>query len=167
MEKYEGWDECASRELEEETALKFSSDRFKFMEPLNCQRVNINYHSISLIMYSEINENEKECVKNLEPDKCEKWLWVSINQLRNNFKFLFYPLQDFLLKYPKLTSTDQLKTFLCPLSLSSTHVKTKLSSGKKSNFTSDDFISSSKSNDSTFEEEYFITKEDFYHEYAI
>jgi hypothetical protein len=60
-------------------------------------------------MYSEIQEEEKKDIKNLEPDKCEKWSWVSFSQLRNQMNSLFYPLKDFLNKHPKMNSVDYLK----------------------------------------------------------
>lgn len=68
-----------------------------------------NYHAISLIMYSEIKEEEKQEIKNMEPNKCEKWLWVTFNQLRNQANNLFYPLQDFLNKHPKMNSVEYLR----------------------------------------------------------
>lgn len=113
LEKYEDWSDCAARELKEETGLMFNKERFHCLESLNCQRSYENYHAISLIMYSEIDsEQEKKEVKNLEPHKCEKWIWVTIDQLRQNITKLFYPLQDFLNKYTYLDSVDKLRNLV-------------------------------------------------------
>jgi len=109
LEKFEDWNECASRELKEETNLDFPKERFNYMSTLNCFRIEKNYHAISLIMYSEIKEKEKTEVKNMEPNKCEKWLWVTITQMRSAIKSLFYPLQDFLKQHPKMDSVIYLR----------------------------------------------------------
>jgi len=68
-----------------------------------------NYHAISLIMYSEIQEDEKKNIKNMEPNKCEKWFWVTINQLRGQLNLLFHPLKDFLKKHPTIDSVDYIR----------------------------------------------------------
>ena len=118
LEKYENWNECASRELNEEAGLNLSIDRFSFMETLNCKRLQDSYHAISIIMHTEVNAYEKELVINCEPNKCEKWLWVTLTQMRNNCKSLFYPLQDFLQRHPKIITSDQLKKLVQPNLLS-------------------------------------------------
>lgn len=109
LEKFEDWEECASRELKEEVNLNLPRNRFFNIETFNCRHLDKGYHAISLIMYSEIQEEEKKEIKNLEPDKCEKWFWVSFGQLRNQMNSLFYPLKDFLNKHPKMNSVDYLK----------------------------------------------------------
>lgn len=158
LEKYEDWNACASRELKEETGLSFSSTRFFSMETLNCKRPESNYHAISLIMYSEIEEQEKLEIKNMEPDKCEKWLWVSLEQLRNKINNLFYPLQDFLNKYPNLISINELKQ---KATKANALTITEIMLSKKPN------KSPNKSDDSTFDEESLITKESLYLDYDI
>ncbi len=96
-------------ELKEEVNLNLPRNRFFNIETFNCRHIDKGYHAISLIMYSEIQEEEKKEIKNLEPDKCEKWFWVSFGQLRNQMNSLFYPLKDFLNKHPKMNSVDYLK----------------------------------------------------------
>lgn len=162
LEKYEQWEDCAKRELEEETGLCFNKNRFRFMEALNCKRLNDNYHAISIIMQSEIEETEKGQIMNLEPHKCDKWLWVTLSQMRKNLKFLFYPLQDFLNKYPKINSIDNLKNLIKTPHIS--YSKADSITKEKENFTN---FSPDKSSDSTFEEEIHITKDDLYLQYAI
>ncbi len=162
LEKYEQWEDCAKRELQEETGLCFNKNRFKFMEALNCKRLNENYHAVSIIMHSEIEETEKSLIMNLEPHKCDKWLWVTLAQMRNNLKFLFYPLQDFLNKYPKITSIDNLKNLIrtSPIVYNNDDsiIKEKVSLK---------YFSPNRSSDSTFEDDTHITKDDFYLQYAI
>ena len=113
LEKYEDWHDCASRELKEETGLVFNKNRFSCLASLNCHRQYENYHAISLIMYTEIdNQNEKKLVKNLEPNKCEKWIWITIDKLRQNISKLFYPLQDFLNMHTNLDSVEKLRNLV-------------------------------------------------------
>jgi 8-oxo-dGTP diphosphatase len=166
LEKYEEWNECASRELKEETGLDLNRKRFHCVETLNCKRLEDNYHAISLIMYTEIEENEKVNISNLEPNKCEKWLWVSFSQLRINLKRLFYPLQDFLNKYPQICGLDQLRKLV--------HFKKSDDDSKMSNkhstipLSKGSIVSMSAScDDSTFEGDSVITKEDLLLDYTI
>lgn len=158
LEKYEDWNDCASRELREETGLCFSSSRFFSMETFNCKRQDCNYHAISLIMYSEIEDQEILQIKNMEPDKCEKWLWVSLQQLRNKINNLFYPLQDFLSKYPNIVSINELKQKTVKAKSFGIAEPIPIDKANKS---------PSKSFDSTFEEESIITKESLYYDYDI
>lgn len=139
--------------MKEETGLDLDDDRFIFMETLNCKRLDYNYHSISLVMFSQINENEKTMIKNMEPNKCEKWIWVSISQLRNNLSKLFYPLQDFFNKHSLLKSMDQLKE----------RIMSRWNKERKYLNNSNEMISNddkgdviSIDSDSTYEEENFI-----------
>lgn len=103
-------------------------------------------------MYSEIEPSEKLDVKNCEPNKCEKWLWVSFNQLRINLKRLFYPLQDFLNKYENLNSVEELKK-LVKFSVKNEDNKPPVNKGS---------INSASCDESTFEGDSVITKEDLY-----
>ena len=109
LEKFEDWDECASRELKEEVNLDFKKNRFFNVKTFNCMNLDKNYHAISLILYSEIQEDEKKNIKNMEPNKCEKWFWVTINQLRGQLNLLFHPLKDFLKKHPTIDSVDYIR----------------------------------------------------------
>lgn len=109
LERYEDWEECAARELWEETGLQKSLSTFCHIYTLNSLMTGKNYHAISCIMYNEVTDEDIPKIKNTEPEKCEKWIWVTFKQLRNNIKYLFYPLQDFLRIYPKLDSVEYLK----------------------------------------------------------
>lgn len=112
LEKFEEPQECASRELKEETALNVKNNRIFSVQALNCRRIEHNYHAISLIMYCEIEIGEHDQVSNLEPHKCEKWIWLTIPQLRGIINNLFYPLQDFLNKLPHLNDLINLKNLV-------------------------------------------------------
>lgn len=132
------------------------------METLNSKRLEFNYHSISIVMFSQVNEKEKTMIKNMEPNKCEKWIWVSISQLRNNLSKLFYPLQDFISKHSLVKSMDQLKEIV----LKRWNKERKyLSNGNEEEIDEKGDVISIDS-DSTYEEEIFL-KENYKEEYTI
>jgi len=113
LELYEEWEECAARELKEEANLSLEKSRFSHIDTFNCISLeNNNYHSISLIMYAEIQSKEIKSIKNLEPKKCEKWEWMSIDEMREKINELFYPLKQFLLRYDNIRGTDDLKKLI-------------------------------------------------------
>lgn len=114
LEKGEEWEDCAKRELAEETGLEKETTKFNHIYTLNCRFFNKskNYHNISCIMYSEIDEKDLLIIKNTEPDKCIGWYWTTINELRNNSEGLFYPLRDFLSKFKTIVSTSNLKMMI-------------------------------------------------------
>jgi 8-oxo-dGTP diphosphatase len=112
LETGEEWNECASRELKEETGLSMEPNSFKHIHTLNCKVMNKNYHIISCVMYNEVTSKELNLIENTEPDKCSGWFWISIADLRTKFDSLFYPLRDFLSKFPELNSVNNLKNMI-------------------------------------------------------
>lgn len=150
LEKYEDWDECASRELKEEVNLDFKRNRFREVDTFNSIHVKEHYHAISLIMYSEIEQHELKDVKNMEPNKCEKWQWVTFPQLRSILHKLFYPLKDFLTKHPKLNSFDYLKELVAkkPVPVEQKSVKKKKKGSISSMTTNSPFYSSTLEDES-------------------
>lgn len=112
LEAGEEWEDCAARELEEETGLLKTPETFSHLHTLNCKFLESNYHSISCIMYNEIEDTEVKLVKNAEPEKCTGWRWVTINEMRSHVDRLFYPLRDFLGKFPDLIEAINLKNMI-------------------------------------------------------
>lgn len=109
LEHGEEFEETASRELKEETGLLLSNDRFRHISTLNCIFSDKGYHNISIVMYSEVkNEEERDQITNREPSKCRGWFWTTIEKLRENYDKLFYPLRTMLSAYPKLLTVDDL-----------------------------------------------------------
>jgi 8-oxo-dGTP diphosphatase len=114
LERGEDWEDCASRELCEETGLKLEPKTFNHIYTLNCKFVEKNYHNISCIMYNEVSKEDREKIVNVEPKKCAGWFWIRIQEMRNHIETLFYPVQDFLTRFPNLTSISLLKKMISP-----------------------------------------------------
>jgi 8-oxo-dGTP diphosphatase len=53
---------------------------------------NFNKHYITLHVFAEYDEGE---VTLCEPDKCEEWKWVSIEELKKTHN-LFQPIQNLI-----------------------------------------------------------------------
>ena len=118
LEPLEEWEECASRELKEETGLFLPKENFNHVFTLNIVSLENNYHTISCIMYAEIREGEKVKIKNAEPTKCGGWFWSDFEEIHKNYDKLFYPLQTFLTKFPNVRDVSALKEMICNYSSS-------------------------------------------------
>ena len=109
LEKYEEFEEAAQRELFEETGLNLDKDRFKHIITLNCVFTEEDYHSLSVVVYTEINDEERDQIINKEPSKCRGWFWASIEECRKFKTDLFYPIRTMLDKLPDLKDVNYLK----------------------------------------------------------
>ncbi len=112
LEMGEEWEVCASRELKEETGLFKQPETFKHVHTLNCKFLDYNFHNISCIMYNEVEREDLDNIKNEEPHKCSGWFWTSLNDMRAHIDRLFYPLRDFLGKFPDLKNVANLKKMI-------------------------------------------------------
>ncbi|KAH3837010.1 nucleotide triphosphate diphosphatase NUDT15-like [Dreissena polymorpha] len=90
LEFGESWEDCASRELKEETGLFANSTRF--VTAVNAVNIETDYHYITIFMETLL-DGELE-PQNLEPDKCEGWHWMPWESFPSN-DALFYPLRVF------------------------------------------------------------------------
>lgn len=90
LEMFEDWATCAARECAEETGLvvpaapageKEENWQLTFVSN-NLMRAE-GKHYITLFMRAEVGEGggEPPRAKNLEPDKCEGWQWVTMEEL--------------------------------------------------------------------------------------
>lgn len=112
LELGEEWEDCASRELYEETGLKKPINTFQHIHTLNCKKLEYNFHSISCIMMNEIQDSEIDEIYNKEPHKCYGWFWTNVDNMRKNIDKLFHPLQDFLNKFPSIKTTVDIKNMI-------------------------------------------------------
>jgi len=88
LEYNESWEWCAIRETMEETWISIKNLRLGIVT--NDIFETENKHYVTIFMISDFNEG---VVKNMEPEKCEKWEWFNWNELPSP---LFLPIQNLL-----------------------------------------------------------------------
>ncbi|KAI8982114.1 NUDIX hydrolase domain-like protein [Mycotypha africana] len=97
VELWETFEECAKREILEETNLDLPLEDMKFVTAVNSIMREENRHYITLFVWCPIKD--KSVLKNLkvmEPEKLKgEWEWVSIEQLKKRTP-LFKPLVKFI-----------------------------------------------------------------------
>ena len=90
LEFNESLENCAKREVLEETGIEIKNIRFETIT--NDIFKDEEKHYITIFMLSEYDSGE---VKVMEPEKCEKWDWFEWNNLPEP---LFLPIQNLLKK---------------------------------------------------------------------
>ena len=90
LEFNESLENCAKREVLEETGIEIKNIRFEIIT--NDIFKDEEKHYITIFMLSEYDSGE---VKVMEPEKCEKWDWFEWNNLPEP---LFLPIQNLLRK---------------------------------------------------------------------
>ncbi|OAQ64120.1 NUDIX hydrolase domain-containing protein [Pochonia chlamydosporia 170] len=117
LEFGEETEDCATRELLEETGLKVTDIRF--MTATNDYMPDDNKHYITLFHVC-VRQNDDDEAQLLEPDKCESWEWVTWNDLLEWTKAqqdpsregealkhkLFIPLLNLAKQRPGIRPTD-------------------------------------------------------------
>ena len=86
LEFGESWENCARREVLEETDLTVGN--LKFSTATNDIFEKENKHYITIFMIADSFSGE---LKIMEPDKCEKWKWFEWDKLPEN---LFVPIRN-------------------------------------------------------------------------
>ena len=92
LEHFEEFEDCAIRELQEETGLE-NIDNYKILDYRPSAITNDFFHSskkhyITLFIRAEYKSGE---IKNMEPDKCEEWKWFKWDNFPN---LLFVPVRN-------------------------------------------------------------------------
>lgn len=88
LEYQESFEECARREVAEETGI--SIREIHFVYTVNCI-FDSGAHYVTIFMRAEVDEATE--AQNLEPEKCEGWSWVSVEAIPEP---TFLPLQKLL-----------------------------------------------------------------------
>ncbi|CAL5189381.1 unnamed protein product [Lathyrus oleraceus] len=95
LEFGESFEECAAREVKEETGLELGQNKIEYLtvtnnvfldQPKKC-------HYVTVFMRVVLDAEEKQVVQNMEPDKCYGWDWYEWENLPNP---LFWPLEKML-----------------------------------------------------------------------
>ncbi|RLN92749.1 hypothetical protein BBJ28_00023698 [Nothophytophthora sp. Chile5] len=91
LEMYESWQECAIREVKEETDLDLTEAKLAFREVSESEPCSISIywfaaaastekHYITILMQAVVDDEQP--VRNMEPNKCVGWTWERWSDLR-------------------------------------------------------------------------------------
>jgi 8-oxo-dGTP diphosphatase len=86
LEMYETWEQCAEREVLEETGIRIKNIRFAGVT--NDLFIEERKHYITLFMMADFETGE---LKIMEPEKCSEWNWFSWDRLPQP---LFLPITN-------------------------------------------------------------------------
>lgn len=74
LELHESFEECARREVMEETGLEI--DNIKFWTATNSPRIDGSKHYVTIFMVSKLVDPNAQ-PELMEPQKCDGWQWMS------------------------------------------------------------------------------------------
>eukprot|EP00558_Chaetoceros_sp_UNC1202_P003812 CAMPEP_0197236190 /NCGR_PEP_ID=MMETSP1429-20130617/3397_1 /TAXON_ID=49237 /ORGANISM="Chaetoceros sp., Strain UNC1202" /LENGTH=172 /DNA_ID=CAMNT_0042694943 /DNA_START=44 /DNA_END=562 /DNA_ORIENTATION=- len=106
LEMMESWEDCAKREVEEETGLIITESP-KFAHVTNDPMPSEDKHYVTIFMTAKCS-NEADGPVNLEPHKCEGWSsysWDELQQISRGEReglSIFGPLQHLLEEAPPI-----------------------------------------------------------------
>ncbi len=86
LEYGESWEECAKREVSEETGIEINN--LRFATATNDIFEKEQRHYVTIFILADHSGGE---VKLMEPDKCEQWQWFEWEKLPSP---LFVPIQN-------------------------------------------------------------------------
>ncbi|KAK4762763.1 hypothetical protein SAY87_013901 [Trapa incisa] len=94
LEFGESFEECAAREVEEETGLEV--DRTEFLTVTNnvFKEEPMPSHYVTIFMRAILADDDERVPQNLEPNKCDGWDWYNWDNLPTP---LFWPLEKMVI----------------------------------------------------------------------
>ena len=98
LEYMEEFEDCAIREILEETNVDLTGSKFSHIHTTNDLMPNENKHYITIFLEVFIYDSQTQFM-NIEPDKCEGWQWVNIVDLKTRYETeshtLFIPVKNY------------------------------------------------------------------------
>jgi 8-oxo-dGTP diphosphatase len=88
LEMFETWENCAKREVMEETGLKIKN--LKYASATNDIFQKEKKHYITIFIIADYDSG---LISNMEPEKCSEWNWFSWNNLPAP---LFHPIENLI-----------------------------------------------------------------------
>ena len=94
LEFGETFEECASREVEEECDLKVEPSRMRYVATMNVRGVEFNYHNVGVFMLGHVKKADT-VTKCMEPEKNTAWSWMKWEDFLKLEDSLFHPFAPF------------------------------------------------------------------------
>ncbi len=93
LEMFENFEDCAMREIKEECNLDLDPTSMKLMHVSNDMFKDLNKHYVTIFMRGQILKDSTE-LKNMEPHKCLGLEWIAWEDLKEDLRPKFVPLQN-------------------------------------------------------------------------
>ena len=101
LEFMESWNDCAIREVKEETSIDISNSNIEFLTATNDIFEKENKHYITLFLQTTKLNDVNPIL--MEPDKCEEWKWFGRYDIDSNPNLnCFISTKNVLNKYTKI-----------------------------------------------------------------
>jgi 8-oxo-dGTP diphosphatase len=110
LEKFESWEEGAARELKEEVDITVDPSKIYVVTVYNAVEKSRNYHNVAISMVCKFPEGQE--IKNNEPDKCEGWEWVNLNELHDKLDDMFWPNKQLLVDHKSMITYEYLNNLI-------------------------------------------------------
>lgn len=110
LERFETWEEGATRELKEETELDVDPNKVHIICVYNGLDKSNSFHNICIIALCELPEGQE--AKIMEPKSSLGWEWWTLEEMENKVEELWYPNRQLVLEYRHLFEPDYMKKVL-------------------------------------------------------
>ncbi|KAK8167780.1 7,8-dihydro-8-oxoguanine triphosphatase NUDT15 [Phyllosticta citrichinensis] len=111
LEFGESLEECAAREVLEETGLTIDREHIRFLTATNSVWKDEGLHYVTVFMTAILKDEGVE-PQIMEPEKCEAWQWVEYEELiswaNDPQRKLFLPMLDLFITRPDISPAQHL-----------------------------------------------------------